>query len=251
MEEKKYIITVGRQYGCGGRELAEILAEKLGVHLYDRQIVHLAAAKLGINDLNERDLLELENTVKPLSSRFIPFHSFGMAMGESSQGMFMAESNVVRKLADDGPCIFLGRCADYALRKRDDVFSIFVCADDEFREERGRTAYEGKSLKELNRENETRALLRLLHGAQVGRRRELRSRGQDGACTARADRGRHHRLYACGKGVRRNFYGISEEQVLVAHRLCLRYVRARCVLCYARDVLYDLCHEQSVPLRQP
>ena len=49
MEEKKYIITVGRQYGCGGRELAEILAEKLGVHLYDRQIVHLAAAKLGIS----------------------------------------------------------------------------------------------------------------------------------------------------------------------------------------------------------
>ena len=108
MEEKKYIITVGRQYGCGGRELAEILAEKLGVHLYDRQIVHLAAAKLGINDLSEKDLLELENTVKPLSSRFIPFHSFGMAMGE-------------------------------------------------FREERGRTAYEGKSLKELNRENEKRA----------------------------------------------------------------------------------------------
>ena len=157
MEEKKYIITVGRQYGCGGRELAEILAEKLDVHLYDRQIVHMAAAKLGINDLNEKDLLELENTVKPLSSRFIPFHSFGMAMGESSQGMFMAESNVVRKLADDGPCIFLGRCADYALRKRDDVFSIFVCADDEFREERGRTVYEGKSLKELNRENEKRA----------------------------------------------------------------------------------------------
>ena len=157
MEEKKYIITVGRQYGCGGRELAEILAEKLDVHLYDRQIVHMAAAKLGINDLHEKDLLELENTVKPLSSRFIPFHSFGMAMGESSQGMFMAESNVVRKLADDGPCIFLGRCADYALRKRDDVFSIFVCADDEFREERGRTAYEGKSLKELNRENEKRA----------------------------------------------------------------------------------------------
>ena len=157
MEEKKYIITVGRQYGCGGRELAEILAEKLDVHLYDRQIVHLAAAKLGINDLSEKDLLELENTVKPLSLRFIPFHSFGMAMGESSQGMFMAESNVVRKLADDGPCIFLGRCADYALRKRDDVFSIFVCADDEFREERGRTVYEGKSLKELNRENEKRA----------------------------------------------------------------------------------------------
>lgn len=157
MEERQFILTIGRQYGCGGRELAGILAEKLGVHLYDRQIVHLAAAKLGLNDLDEKDLLELENTVKPLSSRFIPFHSFGTAMGESSQGMFMAESNVVRKLADDGPCVFLGRCADYALRKRDDVVSIFVCADDAFREERGRTVYEGKTLKELNRENEKRA----------------------------------------------------------------------------------------------
>ena len=154
MEEKKFILTISRQYGCGGRELAGLLAEKLGVHLYDRQIVHLAAAKLGINDLKEKELLELENTVKPLSSRFIPFHSFGMAMGESSQGIFMAESNVVRKLAADGPCIFLGRCADYALRKRDDVFSVFVCADDDYREERGRTVYEGKTLKELNRENE-------------------------------------------------------------------------------------------------
>ena len=95
--------------------------------------------------------------MKPLASRFIPFHSFGMAMGESSQGMFMAESNVVRKLADDGPCIFLGRCADYALRKRDDVFSIFVCADDDYREERGRTVYEGKTLKEMDREDEKRA----------------------------------------------------------------------------------------------
>ncbi len=43
MEEKKFILTISRRYGCGGRELANILAEKLGVHLYDRQIVHLAA----------------------------------------------------------------------------------------------------------------------------------------------------------------------------------------------------------------
>ena len=52
------VITVSRQYGCGGRELAKILAKKLNVKLYDRQIVHIAAAKLGINDLSERDLLE-------------------------------------------------------------------------------------------------------------------------------------------------------------------------------------------------
>ena len=155
--KENLVITISRQYGAGGRELAGILAEKLGIKLYDRQLVHLAAAKLGIHDLSEDELLEMENTVKPLSMSFIPFHSFGTNMGESSQGMFMSESAVIRKIAEDGSCIFLGRCADYALRNNDNHFDIFVCADDEYREKRGQTIYEGKSLKELNRENEKRA----------------------------------------------------------------------------------------------
>ena len=139
--KENLVITISRQYGAGGRELAGILAEKLGVKLYDRQLVHLAAAKLGIHDLSEDELLEMENTVKPLSMSFIPFHSFGTHMGESSQGMFMSESAVIRKIAEDGPCIFLGRCADYALRNNDNHFDIFVCADDDYREKRGQTVY--------------------------------------------------------------------------------------------------------------
>ena len=141
--KENLVITISRQYGAGGRELAGILAKKLGVKLYDRQLVHLAAAKLGIHDLSEDELLEMENTVQPLSLSFIPFHSFGTHMGESSQGMFMSESAVIRKIAEDGSCIFLGRCADYALRNNDNHFDIFVCADDEYRETRGKTVYEG------------------------------------------------------------------------------------------------------------
>ena len=151
------VITISRQYGCGGRELAEILAKKLNVKLYDRQIVHIAAAKLGINDLSEQDLLDLENTVHPLTLTFMPFHSFGTRMGESSRGMFLSEASVVRKLANDGPCVILGRCADYVLEDMPNHFSIFVCANDEYREKRGKKVYEGKTLKELNEENEKRA----------------------------------------------------------------------------------------------
>ena len=151
------VITISRQYGCGGRELAEILAKKLNVKLYDRQIVHIAAAKLGINDLSEQDLLDLENTVHPLTLTFMPFHSFGTRMGESSRGMFLSEASVVRKLANDGACVILGRCADYVLEDIPNHFSIFVCADDEYREKRGKEVYEGKTLKELNEENEKRA----------------------------------------------------------------------------------------------
>lgn len=154
---KEQIITISRQYGAGGRELAGILAEKLGLKLYDRQIVHIAAAKLGINDLSESELLEMENKVKPLSIGFLSFHSFGTHMGESSQGMFIAESAAIRRIAQDGPCIFLGRSADYALRKVDNVFSIFVCADDDYREARGKTVYGSKTLKELDREDKKRA----------------------------------------------------------------------------------------------
>ena len=151
------VITISRQYGAGGREIAGLAAEKLGVKLYDRQIVHIAAAKIGLDDLSEKDLLELENYVKPLSMSFLPFRSFGMNMTDSSQKVFMTESAAIRKLAEDGPCVILGRSADYVLRKFENKFSIFVCADDEFREARGKEVYGGKTLKELDQEDKKRA----------------------------------------------------------------------------------------------
>lgn len=151
------VITISRQYGAGGREIAGLVAEKLGVKLYDRQIVHIAAAKIGLDDLSENDLLELENYVKPLSMSFLPFRSFGMNMTDSSQKVFMTESAAIRKLAEDGPCVILGRSADYVLRKFENKFSIFVCADDEFREARGKEVYGGKTLKELDQEDKKRA----------------------------------------------------------------------------------------------
>lgn len=151
------VITISRQYGAGGREIAGLVAEKLGVKLYDRQIVHIAAAKIGLDDLSENDLLELENYVKPLSMSFLPFRSFGMNMSDSSQKIFMTESAAIRKLAEDGPCVILGRSADYVLRKFENKFSIFICADDEFREARGKEVYGGKTLKELDQEDKKRA----------------------------------------------------------------------------------------------
>lgn len=154
---KNVVITVSRQYGCGGRELATILAKKLNVNLYDKQIIHLAAAKLGIDDLSEEDLKELENTVQPMTLTYVPFHSFGNHAGESSRGMFIAEAGVIRRLANDGPCVILGRSADYVLEDEPNHFSIFVCANDAYREQRGKDVYDGKTLKELNQEDDKRA----------------------------------------------------------------------------------------------
>ena len=158
MEKKKFALTVSRQYGSGGRELAGILADKLKVKLYDRQIVHVAAIKLGMDDLTEEDLLQIENTLQPIPiSSYLPFHSFGLHFGESSTGMFLAESKVIHMIAAEKSCVILGRSGDYVLRDEPNKFSIFVCADDEFREKRGQEIYGGKTLKELNQEDTQRA----------------------------------------------------------------------------------------------
>lgn len=158
MDKEKFVLTVSRQYGSGGRELAGILADKLNVKLYDRHIVHVAAIKLGLDDLTEKELLQIENTLQPMPiSSYLPFHSFGLHFGESSTGMFLAESKVIHMIAAEKSCVILGRGADYVLRDEPKRFSIFVCADDDFREKRGQEIYGGKTLKELNKENVQRA----------------------------------------------------------------------------------------------
>ena len=151
------VITISRQFGSGGRELSQILAKKLNLHLYDRQIIHLAAAKLGIDDLSDEGLKELENDVTPLSLSFMPFYAFGTHSGDLDSNLFVAEAKVTRKLAKDGPCVILGRCADFVLRDFKEHYSFFICADDDYRIERGKTVYDGKSLKELNAEDKKRA----------------------------------------------------------------------------------------------
>ena len=155
---KNTVIAISRQYGSGGRELANILAEKLGYKLYDRQIVHMAAAQLGISDMSEAQLKEFEDKVPPLSLKFMPFYIFGMSGAKPmNHKMFEQEAEIVRRLANDGNCIILGRCADVVLRDNPNVCSVFVCANDEFREERGLKVYEGKSVIELNQEDAKRA----------------------------------------------------------------------------------------------
>lgn len=151
------VITISRQYGSGGREISQILAKKLNVHLYDRQIIHLAAAKLGINDLSEEALRDLEENASPLSLNFMPFYAFGTHEGNMDSNLFVAEAKVVRKLAKDGPCVILGRCADFVLRDFKEHYAFFICADDDYRTQRGQTVYGGKSLADLNNEDKKRA----------------------------------------------------------------------------------------------
>ena len=151
------IITISRQYGSGGRELSQVLVQKLGVHLYDRQIIHMAAAQLNIGDLSEENLKNLEDNASPFSLNFMPFYSFGTHTRAIDKDLFVAEAKAIRRLANDGSCVILGRCADFVLADMPNHYSFFICADDEYRIKRGKTVYAGKSLEQLNAEDKKRA----------------------------------------------------------------------------------------------
>ena len=149
------VITISREYGSGGRELSQILAKRLGWRLYDRQIVSQAAEKLGVGDMGFEKLKKFEEEVPPLPLSFTPFYLFGVKESPHSLNdkMFETESEVIRRLAEDAPCIRLGRCADYVLRDRPDTYSFYICADDAFRAKRGKETYEGRTLSDLNAED--------------------------------------------------------------------------------------------------
>ena len=153
------VITVGRQYGSGGREIGTMLAKQLGIAYYDDMLLKEAAEESGLCEELFRSFDERPKSF--LYSIAMDPYSFSMnhvtPKGSIEQQVYLATYDTIKKLADKGPCVLIGRCADYALRNNDNHFDIFVCADDEYREKRGQTVYGGKSLKELNRENEKRA----------------------------------------------------------------------------------------------
>ena len=151
------IITISRQYGSAGRELSMALAEKLNIHLFDKQIIHIAASQLGIKNMDFDELKKLEETTPPMSLKFTPFSVFGVNSSDAlNDKMYETEANIIKRLAQDGSCVILGRCADYVLNGSDNVYSFFICADQDFRKKRGKSVYEGKSLNELIKEDKKR-----------------------------------------------------------------------------------------------
>lgn len=156
MSNEPMIITISRQYGSGGRELSELLAKKLGIPLFDRQIIDLAAKKLGVSGLAYEKLEELENNVTT-GLGFVPFVPFGSSGVPLSSDMFFTEVKVMYELSKKESCIILGRCADVVLKDYPNLFSFFICADRPFRENRGQSVYGGKTFDELEAEDAKRA----------------------------------------------------------------------------------------------
>ena len=125
------IITVGRQYGSGGRYVAKLLSERLGIPFYDKELLVEASRDSGICQE------VMENYDEKQEKRGL-FSMLGGYQARSEMSMyldiplnhriFLAQFDTIRRIADEGPCVIVGRCADYVLRDHPNVINIFIKA---------------------------------------------------------------------------------------------------------------------------
>ncbi|MBQ2564693.1 MAG: cytidylate kinase-like family protein [Oscillospiraceae bacterium] len=122
------IITIARQHGSSGREIARALSEALGIQCFDKEIVDEAAENSSIC----KELISSfdEKRVSPFMLQTTQYPSMNYGLGLNIQ-VASAQFDVIRKLADQGDCIFVGRCADYILRERKDLTRVFIMGEQE------------------------------------------------------------------------------------------------------------------------
>ena len=141
------VITMAREYASGGSEIAQAVADKLGIPLYNKELITLAAKKSG---LTEEAIAASEN--QRSGSLIYSLYMMGNTMPLADQ-VYILQSNVIKELAAEGPCVILGRCGDYVLRERKDVLRVFIYAPVEWRRELAKTdplvkAHDEKGIKE-------------------------------------------------------------------------------------------------------
>lgn len=138
MDDKKIIINVGRQLGSGGRVIASMLAKDFGCKFYDKELLNLAAKESGFCETFFEQNDEQKGFLKSFFYAHMPFLSGSSFYSNklSQESLFQFQSDAIRKAADEGSCVFVGRCADYVLRDYKNTASVFITADLDERVER-------------------------------------------------------------------------------------------------------------------
>lgn len=133
----KTIITIGRQYGSAGHEIGQKVAEHYGIRFCDKEILTRAAKESGfceemIQNHDERPTNSfLYNLVMDTYS--FGYNSSSFVDMPISHKVFLAQFDAIKAFANEGPCVIVGRCADYALSDYDNVLNIFIYADEDFK----------------------------------------------------------------------------------------------------------------------
>lgn len=125
------IICIGRQLGSGGRFVARQLADEFGCRLYDKEILNLAAKESGFSEKFFEQNDEQKGFMKSLFHLHTPHVSDTNFYSSrfSQESLFQFQSDAILKAAQEGNCVFVGRCADYVVREMDRVVSVFITAN--------------------------------------------------------------------------------------------------------------------------
>lgn len=128
---EKFVITIARGYGSGGRTIGQMLSKKLGVEFYDRDLIKLASEESGINEALFGQSDEKTKSMfgsKVYKGEVIPPDKKTFT---SEENLFNYQAMIIKKLAEERSCIIVGRCADYVLKDNKNVVRVFVYADEE------------------------------------------------------------------------------------------------------------------------
>lgn len=138
--EKKRVITIGREFGSNGHEIGRQLAERLGISMYDKDLLTIAAQKSGMS------IEMLAGADEKVTGRFLaPYAPFGVDVENMNDKLFQVQSSIIRDLAAKESCVIIGRLADYILRDEQDCMKVFIYAPFE---ERVRTIKEKHQISE-------------------------------------------------------------------------------------------------------
>ena len=153
------IITISRQYGSGGRFIAKKLAEKLGIPYYDNELITMAAKDSGYSEavFEKAEQLSTHSFLYSLSMFGSVDGIYGLPLADK---VYLAQSEVIKKCADEGPCVIVGRCSDYVLKDYDNVVNFFIYSDEQHKIERAVKYYgisQDKAAQELKKKDKKRA----------------------------------------------------------------------------------------------
>ena len=137
MDKNHIIINVGRQLGSGGHDIGRMLALDFGANYYDRELLNLAAKESGFSEKIFEQNDEKKGFFRGLFNMGSPHVDSGSMYkpGFSQESLFQFQSDAIRKAAEEGSCVFVGRCADYVLRDFSNVVNIFITASLDYRVE--------------------------------------------------------------------------------------------------------------------
>lgn len=132
---KHIIINIGRQLGSGGHDIGRMLALDFQAKYYDRELLNLAAKESGLSEKIFEQNDEKKGFFRGLLNLGSPHVSSGRVYnsGVSQESLFLFQSEAIKKAANEGSCVFVGRCADYVLRNLPNTVSVFVTASMDYR----------------------------------------------------------------------------------------------------------------------